>query len=77
MSANQLKFKDKYMKATQAIQELVDCDKTIQGVNIIFNANRNIVITLDLWAASVDDENIYTKVYDFIPDFELEKHIEE
>lgn len=77
MNTDQLKFKDKYIKATQAIQELVDCDKTIQGVNVILNVDRNIVITLDLWATPVDNETISTKVYDFIPDFELEKHIEE
>ena len=76
MSVDQLKFRDKYIKATQAIQELVDCDKTIQGVDVIFNANRSIVIALDLWATTAD-ENIYTKVHDFIPDFELEKHIKE
>jgi hypothetical protein len=76
MNTDQLKFRDKYIKATQAIQELVDCDKTIQGVNVIFTANRNIIIALDLWATPTD-ENIYTKVHDFIPDFELEKHIEE
>ena len=72
-----LKFKDKYIKATQAIQELVDCDKTIQGVDVIFNANRSIVLALDLWASPVDDETISTAVHDFIPDFELEKYIED
>lgn len=79
MNANvsALKFKDKYIKATQALQELVDCDKTIQGVNVIFTENRSIVIALDLWASPVDNETISTKVFDFIPDFVLENYIED
>lgn len=49
-----------------------NCGAPIEGIKVIFNANRSIVLTLDLWASPVDDEKIVTKVYDFIPDFELD-----
>lgn len=65
-----LKFRDRYLKAVQALQELYDCEKTIAEFHG-YVQDKNVVLTLDIYATK-DGENVYQLVKDFVPDFILE-----
>lgn len=67
-----LKFRDRYIKAQTALQEILDSDKTIDNVNVYIGKDRKVIITFDLMGSSADNEKIVTKIEDFIPDFVLE-----
>lgn len=67
-----LKFRDRYIKAQTALQEILDSDKTIDNVNVLIGKDRKVIIAFDLMGSSADNEKIVTKIKNFIPDFVLE-----
>ena len=73
MDSKQLKWREKYINAVKALQELIDYDKTIQNAHILLRPkDRTVIISLDLFATK-KGENVTQKVTDFIPDFILEE----
>lgn len=77
MNSRQLQWEDKYRKAVNAIQELLDFDKTILGANLVIRRkDRKVVLALDMYGTKLDN-NVMQKVNGFIPDFILEEIMED
>ena len=73
MDSKQLKWRKKYRNAMCALQELIDYDKTIQDMHVIINKERDVVLALDLYGTTEENEKIFQKIEYFVPDFILEE----